>query len=98
MREYCTYYILFPRGLERQAVHRGVAIVASFLFLTGTISIARPNAPRIAQSALTAVGVSSRAQDERGAVLEPGKPIERKLAGVDRILISLGSLRVSSAM
>src|SRR5262249_47180620 len=36
---------------------------------------------RIGQSARMAVGVGGDAQEERGAILEPGKPIERELAG-----------------
>jgi CHAT domain-containing protein len=50
----------------RRLVRHGVVFVASFLLLIGAVT--RP-------------GASGKAQDEQSAALEPGKPIERELAG-----------------
>jgi len=68
----------------RKAVHRGIVIVASLVFLAGVMATApaRSDASRIGQSARLPLGVSIKLKGERGSdVLEPGKPIERELTG-----------------
>src|SRR5262249_30529025 len=77
------YTTFFQSGQVRRAVRRGVVFLASLPFLAWAMAAAsaRPGVHRIGQSARMAVGMGGNAREERGAILEPGKPIERELAG-----------------
>ena len=77
---YCAFF-LYRRG--RRAVHRGAVFVASLFFLAWVMAMAsaRSDAYWIGQFVGMAAGVIGKAQGAQGAVLEPGKPIERELAG-----------------
>jgi CHAT domain-containing protein/Tfp pilus assembly protein PilF len=68
-----AYSTIFPYSRERRTIQRGSVFVATLLCLAWAI---------VAASAHSPIGASSKAQSQQGVdVLEPGKPIEREIAG-----------------
>src|SRR5262245_60565361 len=76
---FCVYSALFPHRQGRKTAHRSVVIALSFLIQPGAAAL--PETYWIGQSTRLSVDGSSKGQDEPSAVLEPGKPVKREIAG-----------------